>query len=272
MKLFASNLPIKITNSSKAIACYTRDFLVPPSCLHCDAAIVEQGALCAKCWQSIRFITRPYCEVLGTPFAFDLGDNVVSADAIAQQPPFQKARSAVLYDDLPRKLISRLKYEDRPDLSSVLARWMQPAMVELCHDNPLIIPIPLHQLRLIQRRFNQSALIACALAKFSGLDFHPIAITRIKNTRPQVGLTRKGRAENVRGAFRVSPHGAMAMAKRPVILVDDVVTTGATVAAASRACLRAGASAVQVISFARVADPLGSTAETTLEQDEVISI
>ncbi|MBL4647089.1 MAG: ComF family protein [Rhizobiales bacterium] len=251
---------------------FTVDLVIPPACLACDTAVTRQGALCPKCWQSLRFITRPYCEVLGTPFAYDLGDNVVCADAIAHEPPFEKARSAVLYDDIARKLVSRLKYEDRPDLAAILAGWMKPAMNELCQGNPVIVPVRLHRWRLLQRRFNQSALIGVSLAKSNHLDFEPIALNRIKNTRQQVGLTRKGRAENVRGAFRVSPQGALAMAKRPVILVDDVVTTGATVEAASRACLRAGASAVRVISFARVADPLGSAAESILENDDIIAV
>lgn len=248
------------------------DILIPPTCMSCDGDVMEPGTLCPDCWQNLRFITEPYCAVLGTPFSFDLGTGIVSAQALASPPPFEKARAAVLYDEIARGLVARLKYEDRPDLAPVLAHWMANAADDLLLGNPVIVPVPLHRWRLLQRRYNQAALLGRLIARKFNLEFQPQALQRIRKTKQQVGLTRRERAENVRGAFRATSKGTMRMAGRPVILIDDVMTTGATLEAASKACLRAGASAVRVLTFALVADPLGSAAEGIVSDMEPIEL
>jgi ComF family protein len=182
-----------------------------------------------------------------------MGDALVSADAIADPPPFLRARSAVLYDDLARAIVHRLKYKDRTDLAVVMARWMARAGNELVAQSDCVLSIPLHRRRLLARRYNQSAELARAIAKQSGLPYLPEVLIRKKATRQQVGLGANARAENVRGAFTIPDAAKPSIMGRAALLIDDVYTTGATVKAASRSLLRAGAGSVSVLTFARVA-------------------
>ena len=227
------------------------DALYPPTCLACRAATGAHGALCPRCWSAMRFIERPFCERLGTPFEQDLGDALLSPQAIADPPVFARARAVARFEDGPaRKLAHRLKYSDRSELARPIARWMARAGADVLADADLIAPVPLHRMRLWRRRFNQAALLARELSRETGKPCDVGALTRVKATRSQVGLSRAQRAENVQGAFRVA-EGAQ-IRGRNVVLVDDVLTSGATVNAAARILLRAGASRVDVLVFARV--------------------
>jgi ComF family protein len=227
------------------------DALYPPTCLACRAATGQAGALCGACWRAMRFIERPFCERLGTPFEQDLGEGLLSPQAIADPPVFRRARAVVRFEDGPaRRLVHRLKYSDRGDLAAPLGAWMARAGSDLLTDADAIVPTPLHAMRLWTRRFNQAAALACAIAQTAGKPFEPQWLLRVKSTRSQVGLSRDQRARNVQGAFRAAP-GAPIKGLR-IILVDDVLTSGATANAAARALLRAGASDVDLLVFARV--------------------
>lgn len=224
----------------------------PPTCIACQAATGEAQALCPACWRGIGFIERPYCERLGTPFPIDLGTGLLSPAAIADPPVFARARAVCRFDGTARELVHRLKYGDHVELSLTLGRMMAQAGRELAADADLILPVPLHRTRLWRRRFNQAAALARIVSRETGLPLATTALTRIRRTRQQVGLTRPQRAENLQGAFHVSTAMRSLIEDRRILLVDDVLTTGATVNAASRALLRAGASAVDVLTFARV--------------------
>ncbi len=227
------------------------DTLYPPTCLACRAATGEADALCPDCWRAMRFIERPFCERLGTPFEHDLGAGLLSPQAIADPPVFRRARAVVRFEDGPaRRLAHRLKYSDRGELARPLGAWMARAGADVLAEADAIVPVPLHALRLWTRRFNQAAALARAIARQSGKPFEPQWLQRVKATRSQVGLSREQRAQNVQGAFRASP-GAPIKGRR-IVLVDDVLTSGATANAAARALLRAGASDVDLIVFARV--------------------
>ncbi|WP_367718755.1 ComF family protein [Nitratireductor sp. GISD-1A_MAKvit] len=231
---------------------WMQQLLFPPTCLGCSTLVTEPGTLCPTCWSSLRFLERPWCPVMGTPFSLDLGDSMLSAQAIAEPPPFGRARSAVAYQDIARRLVQGLKFHDRTDLAPWMGKWMLRAGAEILTDADLVIPVPLHRNRFLSRRFNQSAELARAVAELSGLVHAPEALVRVRRTRQQVGLGARERHANVRGAFRV-PEAALPQIKaRGIVLVDDVYTTGATVAAASRILLRAGAGHVDVLTFARV--------------------
>ena len=227
--------------------------LFPPVCPGCQAAVTGSGTVCCACWPKLRFIERPYCEVLGLPFAYDLGKGFLSAEAIAEPPPFGRLRAAVLYEDLAARLVSSLKYADRTDLVPLMAGWMSRAGAELIADAEVVVPVPLHPGRLWRRRFNQSAEIARLVARSAKLSFSPLSLKRVKATRSQVGLGPAQRRANVRGAFQVVETRRDELDGRRVLLVDDVYTTGATVASATRALKRAGARDVDVLTFARVA-------------------
>ncbi len=228
------------------------DLVLPPTCPGCGGAVGDSDALCASCWSAIRFITPPLCPVYGTPFAYELGEGIVSAEALADPPPFRRARAAAIYGDVARRLVHQMKYYDRPHLADTMAKAMRRAAEPLLGDSALIVPVPLYRWRLWRRRFNQSALLAARLSRLTGVPHDPFVAQRVKATRQQVGLSAAQRADNVRGAFRVPEAMAAKIAGRDILLVDDVYTSGATAKAATRALLRAGAAAVDVLTFARV--------------------
>jgi len=227
------------------------DTLYPPTCLACRAATEAHGALCPRCWSAMRFIERPYCERLGTPFEQDLGEGLLSPQAMADPPVFARARAVARFEDGPaRRLVHRLKYSDRADLARPIGRWMARAGADILADADCLAPVPLHPLRLWRRRFNQAAVLAREVARATGKPCDVNALIRVKATHSQVGLSRAQRAENVQGAFKVAD-GARVKGLN-VVLVDDVLTSGATANAASRALIRAGAKRVDVLVFARV--------------------
>jgi ComF family protein len=251
-------LPLRDWRSSAAAAARRGgrallDLVYPPTCAACGTAVGEPHGLCAACWSGLPWIERPYCERLGTPFAVDLGGPLLSPAAMADPPVFERARAVALYDGLARDLVHRLKFGDRLDLVDLLARLMARASADLLADADLIVPVPLHPLRLWRRRFNQAAVLAHGIGRPSGKPVSVDVLRRSRATRPQVGLTRAARQENLQGVFRVDEGSRPELAGRRVLLVDDVLTTGATGNAAARALIRGGARAVDLAVFARVA-------------------
>ena len=236
----------------RAVGRFVLDSLYPPVCLACEAPLADADTLCARCFTQLRPITAPLCPRLGIPFAVSIGPGALSAEAIADPPPFERARSAVVYNEVARTLVSRLKYGDRPELARFLARLMAQAGAEFWAAKPLIVPVPLHPARQFARRYNQSAELAAAVARLTGLRADTALLRRTRRTRQQVGLTREARARNVAGAFTAHPEAVKRLAGRNVVLVDDVYTTGATLKAATRALKRAGAGHIDVLTFARV--------------------
>jgi ComF family protein len=214
--------------------------------------LVGGNGLCASCWSKLSLIAPPYCERLGIPFAYDPGPGVLSMQAIADPPAYHRARAAVRYDEIARKLVHSLKYGDRLDLAPTAGQWMARAGCELLDGADALVPVPLHWRRQWARRFNQSALLAEIVAKASAVPVTYGALKRVKATPQQVGLSQSARAQNVQGAFRVPPDGKAEVAGRRLILVDDVLTSGATMDACARALLRAGAAQVDALVFARV--------------------
>lgn len=228
------------------------DLVYPPTCLDCGEPVGSHSTLCPKCFRRLRPITAPYCPVLGLPFEVSLGPGALSAEAIADPPPFDRARSAVIYNEVARAIVSRMKYGDRPELAGFCARLMQSAGSELWTEEPVLVPVPLHPWRQFERRYNQSMELARALARLTGLSVDAGLVRRTRRTRQQVGLSADARERNVAGAF--TPHRRVAdrLKGRGVVLVDDVITTGSTVKAITRALKRAGVIKIDVISFARV--------------------
>ena len=227
------------------------DTLYPPICLACRAATSEAGALCSSCWRAMRFIERPFCDRLGTPFEHDLGEGLLSPQAVTDPPVFQRARAVARFEDGPaRRLVHRLKYSDRGELAAPMGAWMARAGADVLAEADAITPVPLHARRLWTRRFNQAAALGRVIARRAGKPFEPALLHQVKATRSQVGLSREQRVQNMQGAFRAAP--AASVQGRRIALVDDVLTSGATANAAARALLRAGAAQVDLIVFARV--------------------
>ena len=247
-----ADLPFEFKRLFSIAAAQAGRALFPPLCGGCRRTVSLPATLCGSCWRELRLLERPWCDVLGVPFGVDMGEGALSPAAIANPPPFDRARSAVAYTGVARRMVQALKYNDRTDLAPWMARWMMRAGAELIRDADVIVPVPLHARRFLRRRFNQSAELARAIAGLSGLGFEPALVVRAKPTRQQVGLGLAEREQNVRGAFKVPVAERERLRGRRVLAVDDVYTTGATVSAMARSLRRAGAAGVDVLTFARV--------------------
>src|SRR3954467_7945927 len=229
------------------------DIALPTLCVSCREPVDGEG-VCAECWAKLSFIAQPYCPRLGIPFVYDPGPELLSMEAIANPPAYQRARAAVRYDDVARTLIHALKYQDRTDLAPAMGRWMARAAEELLDEADVLVPVPLHWRRGWSPPYNQSGALASVMERQSGVPVVRDALRRIRPTQQQIGLSRSQRASNVQGAFKVSPDMAHKVQGRRVVLIDDVLTSGATTDACARALLRARAAQVDVLVFARVVD------------------
>ena len=242
----------RIAAPLQAVLRFIVDTALPPLCPACRSPLGDGAGLCAACWAKLAFIEPPYCARLGIPFAYDPGPGLLSMEAIANPPAFDRARAAVRYDDIARHLVHAFKYADRLDLAPMMGAWMARAGQELTDGADALVPVPLHWRRLWARRFNQSAALAGAISRLTAVPVVADALRRVRATPQQVGLDKNERAQNVQGAFKVAPERQAEVAGRRLILVDDVLTSGATSNACARALLRAGAAHVDVLVFARV--------------------
>jgi ComF family protein len=232
------------------------NIIAPAVCLGCHVRISAHDALCAACWQQVSFITPPLCDRLGLPLPFGSGEApLISAAAAADPPPYDRARAAAVFDHVMRELIHGFKYTDRHEARRLLARWMTGAGAELLADADLVVPVPMTRWRLIRRQFNQAALLAREVASASGVTFDPFVLRKTRRTPTQVGSSARQRAANVAGAFAVPKSARRRVADRAIVLIDDVITTGATVSACARALRAAGARRIDVLAAAMVADP-----------------
>jgi ComF family protein len=235
----------------RRLACGAVDLVLPPRCLACGTEIDDALGLCPGCWAELQFLSAPYCRCCGFPVPYTSIEAPLCARCAQQPPDFDHARSALRYDAGSARLILRFKRGGRLEGVPLFARWMLHAGEELIADIDLIVPVPLHRWRLLRRGFNQSALIAKRLAILANRPWAPGILLRHRATKSQQGLGAISRLANVKAsAFRVRRPGQVAGAR--ILLVDDVLTTGATVAACTTALRRAGAAAVDVLTLARV--------------------
>lgn len=227
------------------------DWLYPPLCLQCHAHVTQNGAVCAECWEKLEFISDPCCSHCGYPFSFETQGASLCGVCIQTPPPYAKARAVLRYSPFSRSLITRLKYADQTQLAVTYGRWLATHGHALVADSDIIVPVPLHYRRFIQRRYNQSALLAAALAKHSALAMLPDGLKRTRHTRPQTTLTRSQRMQNVRNAFCVREQHRDALRGKRVLLIDDVMTTSATIHACCIALEKADVKDVNVLTLAR---------------------
>jgi ComF family protein len=242
----------RTTSALRGLLHACADVVVPPCCLVCRARTDAHHLLCPVCWREVRFIRPPLCDVLGIPLPFATGERTVSAAALARPPAYDRARAVAHFTGSMRTLVHRFKYADRHDARTLLGRWLAAVARDMGPGTDLIVPVPLARLKLLIRHCNQAAVLAAALARELGVVMEPMLLRRTRWTRSQVGMTHSERQRNVAGAFRVPPYLRSRIEGRNVLLVDDVITTGATVEACARVLKRAGAARVDVLALALV--------------------
>lgn len=238
-------------NFFQRAASKTLDTLFPPRCFTCGQMVGEHGSLCGECWGEVDFISAPMCHRCGIPFELDVGAEGECMPCLQNPPPFATARAVFRYEGDSRRLITSYKYYDRTLATPMFARWLARAGADQLAEMDVIVPVPLHPWRLVQRRYNQSALLAQALGKLCGKAVLADGLKRSRYTTPQAGLTREQRQENVKDAFAVSPKRAAQLTGKSIMLVDDVLTTGATLNACTQVLLKTGARSVSILTLAR---------------------
>ncbi len=228
------------------------DFALPPRCPGCGAVVGGDGLFCGTCWRDLRFLGPPWCAGCGTPFDYDRGADALCGACLARPPLFDGARAAIAYDAVPRQVLMRFKHGGRPHHAAMMARQMARVAADwLREPDVLLVPVPLARWRIWRRGYNQAALIAARLAREAAVPTMPDALVRVRETQASGHAGAAARRRNVAGAFRVPDGARAALTGRPVLLIDDVLTTGATADACADALKRAGADSVRLLCWAR---------------------
>lgn len=235
------------------------DAILPPLCLRCRAGVSEPQSLCGACWSSVRFLAAPWCVQCGLPFPHALGGAVRCGSCLARERPFLRLRSAIAYDDGSRELILGFKHADRLETVPLFVRWMQAVARPELEATDVVVPVPLHWRRHLMRKYNQAGLLAHGLVRGTGIAVRSDLLVRHRATESQGAMaSARARLKNVATVFRVPEAVRSEVAGRRVVIVDDVLTTGATVSACAKALRRAGASSVSAVTLARVVRPLSA--------------
>ncbi len=251
-----------LARSGARVARLAMDALIPPSCPVCDSPVAAQGLICPACFPLFRPIVPPLCEACGLPVAMaeiHSGRPVCPACA-SRRPLFRRARAVWLYGGAAKDLVLRLKYADREDLALPMGRLMARAGEALVREADLLIPVPLNLRRLLARGYNQAAVLARVVARMSGVPAAVDALRRTRATPPLADLSREEREASLIDAFVVAPRWRARIAGRRVVLIDDVLTSGATAEACTDALFAAGAASVDVLAAARTPPPRFSLA------------
>jgi ComF family protein len=225
------------------------DGVLPPRCLACGETISEPDALCGKCWRALTFFAPPWCAACGAPFAHPVGDDAMCGACISERHSWDRARAVLRYDKHSRHLVLGLKHGDRTHLAGAFGRWMHRAGSDVLAGADLLVPVPLHWTRLFRRRYNQAAMLALAIRSAGGPDVAADWLIHRRRTPSQGRLGPAARERNVRGAFAIQ--ASRDFTGKHVVVIDDVMTTGATVDECARVLKRAGASSVGVLTLAR---------------------
>ncbi len=233
------------------------EWLLPARCPLTGEAVERQGMIASSAWAQLHFVADPICRQCGIPLGFSgaetpsTGAEITCVDCLQNPPSFAGARSVLVYDDASRPLILGFKHADQTYAVRTFVPWLLRAGADYLRDDPLIVPVPLHRWRLLRRRYNQAALLAHGVARESGQSCIPDLLLRTRATPTQGHMKAGERARNVSRAFGINPRHADKVRGRKILLIDDVLTTGATVRECSDTLLQAGASAVNILTIAR---------------------
>lgn len=227
--------------------------IYPPQCVACETQTEAEHGLCGPCWAKTDFISGLVCDTCGAPqLGEDLGDRVQCDDCMKIARPWDRGRAALVYKGIGRRLVLGLKHGDRLDLTWPAATWMAGRIGPFIQENTVVVPVPLHWTRLFKRRYNQAAVLAQDLGKIVARPVIVDALVRSERTKPLDGHGRDARFAAITGTIRPHPKRNASIAGKSVILVDDVMTSGATLAASTEAAFQAGAENVSIAVLARV--------------------
>ncbi|WP_297769314.1 ComF family protein [uncultured Roseovarius sp.] len=226
----------------------------PPRCTLCGTLVGTDFGLCGPCWRDTPFISGLVCDICGTPLPGEPGSVAEKCDECLRiARPWSRGRAAMRYHENGRRLVLALKHGDRHDVVRPAAKWLARSAQPLLRSDTLIVPVPLHWTRMLSRRFNQSALLSQALARETGLSCCPDLLIRSKKTKPLVGMGVDARHEALLDAIQVHPRNLTGIAGRDILIVDDVMTSGATLSVATQACFSSAARDVCILTLARAA-------------------
>ena len=235
----------------KKISGKVLDMIFPPSCLLCEERAGENGSLCFSCWSKISFISKPSCAICCFPFEYDMGKDALCPTCIANKPEFEKAIPVFIYNKNSSRLITEFKYADRIHATKSFAKWMSAAAIDIIKNSDLIAPVPLHKSKLFARRYNQSALIANEIGKMAKIKVMPDLLLHPNKTRPQASLPKKQRLKNVKGIFSLNSKYADFISGKNILIVDDVITTGATLSECARILKKKKTAVVNAVTLAK---------------------
>lgn len=240
-----------MTRFLKTLSGGTLHFLFPPTCINCKKPLSTDKSLCSICWKNLSFLSQPNCGTCARPLDISLTPNPICVFCLRDPPLYSKTRSALIYNAHARKMISSFKQGHTNHVVPTFSQWMYHVSKDVLKDADFIIPVPLHWRRLIYRGFNQSALLAQGISKLSHVPYHPLLLQKNKSTLPQASLPEKSRHQNVKKAFSISTKYSNLINNKYIVLVDDVMATGATLSACAEPLLKAGAAKVSIIVLAR---------------------
>ena len=228
------------------------DYLFPPVCLNCSERVMTQGSFCAKCWLEIDFVSKPYCKICGTLFNISHMENLFCSKCIRKNPDFDQARSIIKFNNRSKKLIHAFKYFDRYELAKIFAKliWYRYASDEIMSNIDYIVPVPMNRFKRIFRKYNQAQILANEISHFLNKPVLNDLLIKLKWTKSQTFLSRKIRETNLIGSIKFNDKYLAKLHKKNILLVDDVMTTGATIQFCSKILKKAGVNKVNVITIA----------------------
>ncbi len=238
----------------KTLATKCLDIILPPKCISCGTFVDDANTICPSCWGDLNFISEPSCKICGYPFQFKAEGIELCAGCLNERPLFEKAKSVWVYDQHSKHMVTSFKYSDKTHTADIFGALMSNTGASFIESSDFVVPVPLHPLKLFQRRYNQAALLAQSIARKNNIPIIPDLLIRTKNSPPQASLNRKQRLENIKSAFDINPKFKAALKDKTITLVDDVMTTGATINECAKILLNGGAYAVYVITLARIVE------------------